>query len=133
MYAIRSYYAAEPGRHEDPGADRGDEGHQAANEPDRPAEHPQQGRGRERPEQEDEPAQYVVVGIGATEPLEPLVAVPALREDLTGRLYASFSMAVVIAFAGGRPGMISAATGAMALVMVTLVKEHGLQYLLAVV
>jgi SulP family sulfate permease len=46
-------------------------------------------------------------------------------------LYASFSMAVVIAFAGGRPGMISAATGAMALVMVTLVKDHGLQYLLA--
>jgi len=46
-------------------------------------------------------------------------------------LYASFSMAVVIAFAGGRPGMISAATGAMALLMVTLVKEHGLQYLFA--
>ena len=46
-------------------------------------------------------------------------------------LYASFSMAVVIAFAGGRPGMISAATGAMALVMVTLVKTHGLEYLLA--
>ena len=46
-------------------------------------------------------------------------------------LYASFSMAVVIAFAGGRSGMISAATGAMALVMVTLVKDHGLQYLLA--
>jgi SulP family sulfate permease len=46
-------------------------------------------------------------------------------------LYASFSMAVVIAFAGGRPGMISAATGAMALLMVMLVKEHGLQYLLA--
>lgn len=46
-------------------------------------------------------------------------------------LYASFSMAVVIAFAGGRPGMISAATGAMALLMVTLVKEHGLEYLLA--
>ncbi len=46
-------------------------------------------------------------------------------------LYASFSMAVVIAFAGGRPAMISAATGAMALVMVTLVKKHGLQYLFA--
>ncbi|MEO0435738.1 MAG: SulP family inorganic anion transporter [Pseudomonadota bacterium] len=46
-------------------------------------------------------------------------------------LYASFCIATVIAFAGGRPGMISAATGAMALVMVTLVKEHGLQYLLA--
>ncbi|PHM20717.1 MAG: sodium-independent anion transporter [Curvibacter sp. PD_MW3] len=46
-------------------------------------------------------------------------------------LYASFCISVVIAFAGGRPGMISAATGAMALLMVTLVKDHGLQYLLA--
>lgn len=46
-------------------------------------------------------------------------------------LYASFCIAVITAFVGGRPGMISAATGAMALVMVTLVKEHGLQYLLA--
>ena len=46
-------------------------------------------------------------------------------------LYASFSICVIIAFAGGRPGMISAATGAMALVIVTLVKDHGLQYLLA--
>ncbi|MDH5834833.1 SulP family inorganic anion transporter [Luteimonas kalidii] len=46
-------------------------------------------------------------------------------------LYASFCIAVVISFTGGRPGMISAATGAMALVMVGLVKEHGLQYLLA--
>lgn len=46
-------------------------------------------------------------------------------------LYASFCIAVVIAFVGGRSGMISAATGAMALVMVTLVKEYGLQYLLA--
>lgn len=46
-------------------------------------------------------------------------------------LYASFCIAVVISFIGGRPGMISAATGAMALVMVTLVKQHGLEYLLA--
>jgi sulfate permease, SulP family len=46
-------------------------------------------------------------------------------------LYASFCIATVIAFVGGRPGMISAATGAMALVMVTLVREHGLPYLLA--
>lgn len=46
-------------------------------------------------------------------------------------LYASFCIAVIIAFVGGRPGMISAATGAMALLMVTLVKEHGLEYLLA--
>ena len=45
-------------------------------------------------------------------------------------LYASFCIAVVIAFTGGRPGMISAATGAMALVMVDLVADHGLQYLL---
>lgn len=46
-------------------------------------------------------------------------------------LYASFSIAVIIAFVGGRPGMISAATGAMALVIVDLVADHGLQYLLA--
>jgi len=46
-------------------------------------------------------------------------------------LYASFCIAAVISIVGGRPGMISAATGAMALVMVTLVKDHGLEYLLA--
>ena len=46
-------------------------------------------------------------------------------------LYASFCIAVIITFVGGRPGMISAATGAMALLMVTLVKEHGLEYMLA--
>ncbi|WP_227936734.1 SulP family inorganic anion transporter [Alkalihalobacillus deserti] len=46
-------------------------------------------------------------------------------------LYASFCIAVVIAFVGGRPGMISGATGAMALLMITLIADHGLQYLLA--
>lgn len=46
-------------------------------------------------------------------------------------LYASFCIATVIAFVGGRAGMISAATGAMALLMITLVKEHGLEYLFA--
>jgi len=46
-------------------------------------------------------------------------------------LYASFSIAVVVAITGGRPGMISAATAATAVLMVTLVKDHGLQYLLA--
>lgn len=46
-------------------------------------------------------------------------------------LYASFCIALVIAFVGGRPGMISGATGAMALLMITLVADHGLQYLLA--
>ena len=46
-------------------------------------------------------------------------------------LYASFVIAVTIAFVGGRPAMISAATGAMALLMVTLVRDHGLEYLFA--
>ena len=41
-------------------------------------------------------------------------------------LYASFSIAVISAFAGGRPGMISAATAATAVLMVTLVTMHGL-------
>ncbi|WP_223067058.1 SulP family inorganic anion transporter [Paenibacillus caui] len=46
-------------------------------------------------------------------------------------LYASITMAIVIAFAGGRPGMISAATGAIALLVTGLVKEHGVEYLFA--
>ncbi|MCZ2847888.1 SulP family inorganic anion transporter [Modestobacter sp. VKM Ac-2978] len=48
-------------------------------------------------------------------------------------LFASFTMAVVIAFTGGRPAMISAATGAIALVIAPLVRDHGLEYLLAAV
>ncbi|MCY8513580.1 SulP family inorganic anion transporter [Bacillus atrophaeus] len=46
-------------------------------------------------------------------------------------LYASFCIAIIISIFGGRPGMISAATGSMALVMVTLVADYGLQYLFA--
>ncbi|MBE0490870.1 MAG: SulP family inorganic anion transporter [Sulfurospirillum sp.] len=46
-------------------------------------------------------------------------------------LYASFCISVVIAFVGGRVAMVSAATGAMALLMVTLVKDYGLEYLFA--
>jgi len=46
-------------------------------------------------------------------------------------LYAAFSIAVVSAIAGGRPGMISAATGAVALVIASLVKAHGVEYVLA--
>lgn len=46
-------------------------------------------------------------------------------------LYASFIISVVIAFTGGRPGMISGAAGAMALVMVLFVREYGLEYLFA--
>ncbi|WP_227936740.1 SulP family inorganic anion transporter [Alkalihalobacillus deserti] len=46
-------------------------------------------------------------------------------------LYSSFLIPVILAFVGGRPGMISAATGAMALLMIDLVAQHGLEYLLA--
>src|SRR5699024_5177090 len=46
-------------------------------------------------------------------------------------LYASFTIAVIISFVGGRPGLISAATGAMALVLVSLMANHGLEYVLA--
>jgi SulP family sulfate permease len=48
-------------------------------------------------------------------------------------LFASFTMAVTIAFVGGRPAMISAATGAIALVIAPLVRDHGLDYLIAAV
>ena len=46
-------------------------------------------------------------------------------------LYASFIIATTIAFVGGRPAMISASTGAMSLLMVVLVREHGIEYLFA--
>ena len=46
-------------------------------------------------------------------------------------LYASFSIAVIISLVGGRPGMISAATAAIAVLIVPLVKEHGVGYLFA--
>ncbi|MFW8566837.1 SulP family inorganic anion transporter [Orrella sp. 11846] len=46
-------------------------------------------------------------------------------------LYASFSIAVIISFVGGRPGMISAATAAVAVLVVPLVKNYGVDYLFA--
>src|SRR5690625_3767859 len=46
-------------------------------------------------------------------------------------LYASFTIVVITSFVGGRPGLISAATGAMALVLVSLMANHGLEYILA--
>lgn len=46
-------------------------------------------------------------------------------------LYASFSIAVIIAFTGGRPGMISAATASVAVVIIPLVRDHGVDYLFA--
>ena len=48
-------------------------------------------------------------------------------------LYAAFIVGLVTAVLGGRPGMISGATGAMAVVMVTLVAEYGVQYLFATI
>lgn len=48
-------------------------------------------------------------------------------------LFASFTMAVTIAFVGGRPAMISAATGAVALVIAPLVRSHGTDYFVAAV
>ena len=53
-------------------------------------------------------------------------------EPLVG-LYGAFMMGLITALIGGRPGMISGATGAMAVVMVALVATHGLQYLFAAV
>ncbi|MFS1703344.1 SulP family inorganic anion transporter, partial [Alteromonas sp. AMM-1] len=48
-------------------------------------------------------------------------------------LYAAFMMGLITSAIGGRPGMISGATGAMAVVMVSLVSQHGVQYLFAAV
>ena len=48
-------------------------------------------------------------------------------------LYAAFIVGLITAFFGGRPGMISGATGALAVVMVALVAQHGVQYLFATV
>ncbi|MEJ2181593.1 MAG: SulP family inorganic anion transporter, partial [Gammaproteobacteria bacterium] len=53
-------------------------------------------------------------------------------EPLVG-LYAAFMVGLLAATLGGRPGMISGATGAMAVVMVSLVAEHGVEYLFAAV
>jgi len=48
-------------------------------------------------------------------------------------LFAAFTMAVSISFLGGRPAMISAATGAIALVIAPVMRDHGLDYLIATV
>ncbi|BCR05704.1 sodium-independent anion transporter [Desulfuromonas versatilis] len=53
-------------------------------------------------------------------------------EPLVG-LYAAFMVGLITATVGGRPGMISGATGALAVVMVTLVAQHGIEYLFAAV
>ena len=59
-------------------------------------------------------------------------AIIAGLSPLTG-LYAAFVMGLVTAILGGRPGMISGATGAVAVVIVTLVQSHGVEYIFATV
>lgn len=59
-------------------------------------------------------------------------AIIAGLSPLTG-LYAAFMMGIVTSIFGGRPGMISGATGAVAVVLVTLVKSHGIEYIFATV
>ncbi len=71
----------------------------------------------------------IVVGLALIP--ESLAFAFILGVDPRVALYASFTIAVVISFVGGRTGLISAATGAMALVLVSLMANHGLQYVLA--
>ncbi|WP_225442683.1 SulP family inorganic anion transporter [Paenibacillus lycopersici] len=75
----------------------------------------------------------VLAGITATLALIPdslafsfMAGVPP-----TVGIYASICILLVITFLGGRPGMISAAAGSMSVLMLTLVKEHGIAYLFA--
>lgn len=70
----------------------------------------------------------IVVGLALIP--EALAFAFILGVDPRVALYASFTMAVITSFVGGRPGLISSATGAMALVLVSLMAAHGLQYVL---
>lgn len=80
-----------------------------------------------------QPLQNILAGIVVSLALIPEViafSVIAGVDPMVG-LYASFVIAVVIAFTGGRSAMISAAAGAIALLVFSLVKEHGVDYLFA--
>ena len=79
------------------------------------------------------PLQNILAGVVVSLALIPEViafSVIAGVDPMVG-LYASFIIAVVIAFTGGRSAMISAAAGAIALLVFSLVKEHGVEYLFA--
>jgi len=81
----------------------------------------------------DKPFQNILAGIVVSLALIPEViafSVIAGVDPMVG-LYASFIIAVTIAFTGGRSAMISAAAGAIALLVFPLVKTHGVDYLLA--
>jgi len=75
----------------------------------------------------------VLAGIVVALALIPEAIVFSIIADVDPQvgLYSAFCIPVVMAIFGGRPAMISSATGAMALLMINLVKDHGLQYLLA--
>lgn len=79
-----------------------------------------------------DPVKETLAGMVATFALIPEVIAFAFAAgvDPSVGLYASFVISVVIAFAGGRPAMISAAAGSVALVAAGLVHAHGVQYLL---
>ncbi|MBF8186019.1 SulP family inorganic anion transporter [Nonomuraea sp. K274] len=105
-----------------------------------PAHRPQRLTARLRP---GRPA-WLKPAVARTEILSGLVVALALIPeaisfsiiagvDPSVGLFASFTMAVVISIAGGRPAMISAATGAIALVVAPLAREHGMGYLIATV
>ncbi len=91
-----------------------------------------------------EPKSSGIIGIYRTEILSGLTVALALVPEavafsfvagvhpLVG-LYAAFIVGLITAIIGGRPGMISGATGALAVVMVALVATHGVQYLFAAV
>src|SRR5699024_1017229 len=87
---------------------------------------------RLRPEWLTRPVQYILAGIRVSLALIPEViafSFIAGVEPMVG-LYASVVMALSISFLGGRPAMISAAAGAIALLVSPLVKEYGVDYLI---
>ena len=105
---------------------------------------PSSGRARNRPRPAHRPSALRTPRLLRTEVLAGLVVALALIPEAISfsiiagvdprvGLFASFTMAVTIAIVGGRPAMISAATGAVALVIAPLVREHGLDYLIAAV
>ena len=82
---------------------------------------------------QDNPVREILAGAVATFALIPEVIAFSFTAgiDPAVGLYASFVISIVIALFGGRPAMISAAAGSVALVVAPLVREHGVEYLFA--
>ena len=81
----------------------------------------------------DNPVREILAGAVATFALIPEVIAFSFTAgiDPAVGLYASFVISIVIALFGGRPAMISAAAGSIALVVAPLVRDHGVEYLFA--